>query len=96
MDVISVSLALVTRKFNVNLEGPFFELRVSPLDNSNMASYHESHMVSNDGANRLGTGITTLSPNEIVKNYITTRSSEFRKLHELRSMVSPPYTHIVR
>lgn len=49
MDVIFVSPALVTRKFNVNLEGPFFELRVSLLDNSNMASYHESHMVSNDG-----------------------------------------------
>lgn len=65
---------------------------VSPLDTSNIASYNDSHTVSNDG----GQSATTLSPNEIVKDYITIRSSEFCKLGELRSLVSPRCTHIVR
>jgi hypothetical protein len=36
-----------------------------------------------------------LNPNGIVKDYLATRSSVFRQLDELRSLVSPRRTHIV-
>lgn len=81
---------------NVDLESQFPGLHTFDIfvDTSDMASYNGLHTVPNDGEQSV-TEMTTLSPNEIVKDYIATRSPEFRKLDELRSRVSPRCTHVI-
>lgn len=96
--IVSVFPASVARRWNLGLEGPFLELHISSIDTSNMTSYVDSHTVSlavSHDSEQFATETTTFSPNGIVKDYIATRSAEFRKLDDLRSLVSPRCTHIV-